>query len=59
MSWLPICGRSALVEECEQLLTIWDGLPAKGEGGTADIVAYARKRGRRVIVIWPPGVPPR
>jgi len=48
-----------VVEECEQLLAIWDGLPAKGKGGTADVVAYARERGRSVIVIWPPGVPPR
>jgi hypothetical protein len=48
-----------VVEECEQLLAVWDGLPAKGAGGTADVVAYARERGRSVLVIWPAGTPPR
>ena len=37
------------------LLAVWDGRPAAGLGGTADVVAYARERGRHVVVIWPPG----
>lgn len=37
----------------DALLAIWDGLPAAGQGGTADVVAYARGRGRRVIHVDP------
>ena len=39
----------------EVLLTIWDGEPAKGKGGTADIVQYAKSRGARLEVVWPVG----
>lgn len=35
------------------LLAVWDGRPAKGLGGTADIVHFARRMGRRVIHINP------
>jgi hypothetical protein len=38
-----------IVEECTLLIAVWDGLPAKGVGGTADIVAIALEHGRRVI----------
>src|SRR6266850_2059881 len=34
-----------VVENSDILLAVWDGKPAKGKGGTADIVEYARKRG--------------
>lgn len=37
----------------DKLLAIWDGQPARGEGGTADIVAYARRLGKPVLVLWP------
>ena len=37
-------------------LPVWDGLPARGRGGTADTVAYARKLAREVRVIWPSGM---
>jgi hypothetical protein len=45
-----------LVERCDHLFAIWDGRPARGLGGTADIVAYARARGRPVTVLWVDGV---
>ncbi|QDO87075.1 hypothetical protein FNH13_01020 [Ornithinimicrobium ciconiae] len=40
----------------DSLVAVWDGQPAKGKGGTADIVDYARHLGKRVMVIWPHGV---
>ena len=45
-----------LVERCDHLFAIWDGQPPRGLGGTADIVAYARARGRPVTVLWVDGV---
>ncbi|MSU72322.1 MAG: hypothetical protein EXS43_08265 [Opitutus sp.] len=44
------CGMEA-VNHCDVLLTVWDGEPARGRGGTAEIVAYARAMGRPVIII--------
>ncbi|GAB3213491.1 hypothetical protein ACQEU5_18500 [Marinactinospora thermotolerans] len=44
-----------LVDECDELVAVWDGEPARGPGGTADVVAYARERERPVLVIWPEG----
>jgi hypothetical protein len=40
-----------VVDNCDELVAIWDGRPAKGLGGTADIVAYARQNGVRVRII--------
>lgn len=45
-----------VVDRCEVLVAVWDGQPARGLGGTADVVGYARQHGRRVHVIWPSGV---
>jgi hypothetical protein len=45
-----------VVDNSDLLLAVWDGQPAKGKGGTADIVKYARDRGCKVEVIWPPGM---
>ncbi|RCG28289.1 hypothetical protein DQ384_24500 [Sphaerisporangium album] len=45
-----------VVENCEVLVAVWDGRPARGFGGTADAVRYARGQGREVVVIWPEGV---
>ncbi|MEY4941075.1 MAG: hypothetical protein RIQ93_2810 [Verrucomicrobiota bacterium] len=44
------CGMEA-VNQCDLLLTVWDGEPARGKGGTAEIVAYARAMGRPLIII--------
>jgi hypothetical protein len=45
----------AVVDRCELLIAVWDGQPARGLGGTADIVDHARGVGRDVVVIWPAG----
>jgi hypothetical protein len=45
-----------VVELCDTLLAVWDGLPSHGLGGTADVVKYAASSGRPVRVIWPTGV---
>lgn len=45
-----------IVENCDQLVAIWDGQPARGLGGTGDVVAYAREVGRTVHIFWPSGV---
>jgi hypothetical protein len=44
-----------MVDAADELYAVWDGKPARGYGGTADVVAYARERGKPVNVIWPPG----
>ncbi|MFJ2115917.1 MULTISPECIES: hypothetical protein [unclassified Streptomyces] len=45
-----------IADHCDRLLAVWDGLPARGPGGTGDIVRYARERGKPVTVIWCEGV---
>jgi hypothetical protein len=45
-----------VVDLSELLLAIWDGQAAKGKGGTADIVEYARRRGTRLEIVWPKGI---
>jgi len=37
-----------VVGECDALLAVWDGAPAAGRGGTAQIVDYAKALGRPV-----------
>ena len=44
------CGM-ATVEGSDVLLAVWDGEPARGRGGTGDVVAYARSLGRPLILI--------
>ena len=51
-----LAAGQALVDRCDHLFAIWDGCPARGLGGTADIVTYARSRGRPVTVLWVEGV---
>lgn len=45
----------AVVDRCDVLLAVWDGEPAAGKGGTADVVAYARSISRPVRILWPEG----
>lgn len=45
----------AIAERSDLVLAVWDGRPAGGLGGTADVVKYARERGTTVAVIWPDG----
>lgn len=41
---------AAVVEGCDVLVAVWDGLPARGSGGTAQVVDLARRRG--LDVYW-------
>jgi hypothetical protein len=43
----------SVVDNCEVLIAVWDGKPARGVGGTADIVWYARDTGTAVSIVWP------
>jgi hypothetical protein len=45
----------AIVDSCDLLVAVWDGLPARGYGGTGDVTDYAHACGRPVRVIWPEG----
>ncbi|MBB5156769.1 hypothetical protein [Saccharopolyspora phatthalungensis] len=44
-----------MLDTADHLIAVWDGRPARGPGGTADIVAAAHDRGLSVTVVWPPG----
>ncbi|MFD9817060.1 hypothetical protein [Streptomyces sp. NPDC059080] len=48
-------GSEILVGLSDRLLAVWDGQPARGYGGTADVVAHARRTGVPVEVVWPEG----
>jgi hypothetical protein len=39
-----------VVNRCDVLIAIWDGKEARGKGGTAEIVKYAKKRKR--LIFW-------
>jgi hypothetical protein len=40
-----------VVDNCDILIAVWDGQEAKGRGGTAEIVEYAKKIGRHIFWI--------
>lgn len=40
-----------VVDDCDIVLAIWDGRPIRGAGGTAQVVALARARGKPLIII--------
>jgi hypothetical protein len=44
-----------VVDLADAVFAVWDGEPAGGLGGTADVVRYAREREKPVRVIWPEG----
>ncbi|MEV4291107.1 hypothetical protein AB0K40_36825 [Nonomuraea bangladeshensis] len=44
-----------MLDDADVLFAVWDGQPARGYGGTADVVAEARRREVSVRVIWPDG----
>ncbi len=46
---------NAMLDRADRLFAVWDGKPARGYGGTADVVSEARKRGLPVTIIWPEG----
>ncbi|MBI5679907.1 MAG: SLATT domain-containing protein [Methanobacterium sp.] len=39
------------VDNCDVLIAIWDGKPPAGLGGTAQIIEYAKKNGKRIFWI--------
>ncbi|MFZ4156567.1 hypothetical protein [Streptomyces pseudogriseolus] len=45
-----------IVDHADHLVAVWDGLPARGIGGTGDVVEYARRTGVPVTILWKPGV---
>ncbi len=48
-----LSGGFEIVNSCDVLLAVWDGQPARGKGGTADVVAYARAMLRPILIINP------
>ncbi|MFA1544789.1 hypothetical protein [Actinomadura chokoriensis] len=44
-----------MLARADHLIAVWDGRPARGRGGTAEIVEHARRLGRIVHVVWPDG----
>ncbi|MEV0186502.1 hypothetical protein AB0I54_46000 [Streptomyces sp. NPDC050625] len=48
-------GSEILVGLVDELLAVWDGQPARGYGGTADVVTYAQRHGTPVHILWPHG----
>ncbi|MGI9003253.1 MAG: hypothetical protein ACR2GH_16615 [Pseudonocardia sp.] len=44
-----------MIDEADELIAVWDGEPARGYGGTADVVAAAEDRAVPVTIIWPDG----
>ena len=47
-------GRS-VVDRSDLLLAVWDGAPAAGLGGTADVIRYAAEHSKMVEIVWPAG----
>jgi hypothetical protein len=45
-----------IVDHVDSMVAVWDGCPARGPGGTGDVVAYAHRVGVPVTVVWSPGV---
>jgi hypothetical protein len=43
----------AVVNSSDLLVTVWDGRPAAGLGGTADVVEYAARRKKKILHLNP------
>lgn len=50
-----MAGSEIVVGLADQLFAVWDGKPAWGYGGTADVVSYAERSGVAVRILWPEG----
>jgi hypothetical protein len=50
-----MAASQAMLARADRLYAVWDGKPARGYGGTADVVAEAERSGIPVAVIWPEG----
>ena len=44
-----------MLDLAEKLIAVWDGQPARGYGGTADVVSAAKEKNIPVTIVWPPG----
>jgi len=44
-----------MLADADELLAVWDGQPARGPGGTADVVEAACGQCVPVTVVWPAG----
>lgn len=44
-----------MLAEADELVAVWDGRPARGHGGTADVVDAAHNQQIPVTIIWPAG----
>jgi hypothetical protein len=51
-----LAAGKSVVDNCAVLIAVWDGKPARGLGGTADVVGYARDTGKAVSIVWPNGI---
>jgi hypothetical protein len=45
----------AVADGSDLLLAVWDGKQAGGLGGTADVVAHAKRNRTPVEIVWPEG----
>lgn len=50
-----MAASKSLIAASDRLFAVWDGQPSEGFGGTADVVAHARKQGVPVEIVWPEG----
>lgn len=50
-----VAANEAVLGPIDALVAVWDGQPATGTGGTADVVEEARSRDIPITVIWPDG----
>lgn len=44
-------ANQAVLKCCDVLLAVWDGRPAQGKAGTANVVARARAMGKPVVIV--------
>jgi hypothetical protein len=48
-----LAAGKSVVDLAELVIAVWDGKPAKGLGGTADIVEYARGKRKAIVQLDP------
>ncbi len=41
-----------VVDHCDVVVAIWDGAKARGPGGTTEIINYARRRRRPLVILF-------
>ena len=50
-----VAASEDMLDRCDLLLAVWDGIPSRQPGDTADVVDTARRRRIPVRVLWPAG----